>query len=77
MVWITMTFLAQARDEYFFLHHCSQTGSGAPPASLSNRYEDLFSQGKNGCGMKLTTHHHLVPSLKMGSALPPLKQTIS
>ena len=41
------------------------------PSLLFNRYL-VFSREKNGRGMKLTTHLHLVPRLRMSGATPLL-----
>jgi hypothetical protein len=43
----------------------------APPSLLSSGYQELFSWGLNGRGVKLTTHLQLVPrSRKCGSIHP-------
>jgi hypothetical protein len=61
-------FPAGARN--FFLLHRVQTGSGAHPASYSVGTRDSFPGGKNGRGVKLTTHL-LVPRSRMNGAIPP------
>jgi hypothetical protein len=52
------SILAGARD--FSLFHNAQTGSGAHPASYV-----MDTGGKGGRDVKLTTHLHLVPRLRM------------
>jgi len=42
-----------------------------PPSLLSNGYQGLFHEYSLQ-GMKLTTHIHLVQSLRMHWAIPPL-----
>jgi hypothetical protein len=43
-----------------------------PPSLLPNKYQELLVQEYSGWGMKLTTHLHLVPKLRMyGATLPP------
>ena len=48
------------------------TGSGAQPASNSERVECSFSSGKVGWSEKPTSHLHLVPRWRMSAAMPPL-----
>jgi hypothetical protein len=43
-----------------------------PPSLLSNGYQGLCPWGQSGRGVKLTTHLHLVPRLRMRGAVPPL-----
>jgi len=43
-----------------------------PPSLLSNGYRGLFSGGKAGRGVMLTTHPHLVPRSRKRGAIPPL-----
>ena len=48
------------------------TGSGAHPASYSMITGALFGGGWNCRSLKLTTHLHLVPRLRMSGAIPLL-----
>jgi hypothetical protein len=64
-----------ARAGNFSLHHRVQTGSGAQPASYPMGTRGSFSGGRNGRGVKLTTHLHLVPRSRMRGAIPPLPQS--
>jgi len=43
-----------------------------PPSLLSSGYRGLFSWVQSGRGVKLTTHVHLVPRLRIRGARPPL-----
>jgi hypothetical protein len=45
-----------------------------PPSLLSNRYQGLLPWGQSYRGVKLTTHPHLVPRLRMRGAILPLPQ---
>jgi len=47
----------------FSVHHRVHNGSGS---------QGLFSWGWSGCGMKLTTHLHLVQRSRLRGAIPPL-----
>jgi hypothetical protein len=51
--------------ENFSSSLCVQTGSGAHPASCTMCTGGPFPGGKCGRGVKLTTHPHLVPRLRM------------
>jgi len=44
---------------------------------LSNGHRRLFSSGKSGRGVKLTTHIYIQPRLRMRGAIPPLPHTSS
>jgi hypothetical protein len=57
---------------YFSLRHRVLTGSEANPASYPMRTVAAFSGSKSGRCMKLTTHFHLVPQLRMSGAMPSL-----
>ena len=46
-----------------------QTASGAHPA-LYSMGSGVLSRGYSGRGVKLTTHLHLVPRLRMSGAIP-------
>jgi hypothetical protein len=63
---------AEARN--FSLHHHVPTGFGARPASYSMGTRNSFPGSKNGRGVKLTTHLHLVPRSRMRGAIPPFPQ---
>jgi hypothetical protein len=52
----------------------STTGSGVHTASYPMGTSGSFPGGKSGRGVKLTTHLHLVPSLRMPGSIPPLLQ---
>jgi hypothetical protein len=57
-------------QEFPFLHHRVQTGSGAHPFSYP-----LCAGGPRGQSVravKVTTHLHLLPSLRMRGSIPPL-----
>jgi hypothetical protein len=47
---------------------CVQTGSGAHPTSCTVGTVGPFPGVKRGQGMILTTHPHLVPSLRMSKS---------
>jgi hypothetical protein len=64
MDWTTrVRSLTEAED--FSSSVCIQTGSGAHPASCPMGTRGLFLGVKRGQGMMLTTHPHLVPTLRM------------
>jgi hypothetical protein len=67
-------FLAGARN--FCLHHRVQNGSGALPVSYPVGTGGSFPGDKSGLGVKLTTHHRLVPRSRMCGAIPPLPQYV-
>jgi hypothetical protein len=48
-----------------------------PSSLLSNVYKGLFPWGKSGRGVKLNTHLHLVPRLRMRGSISPLLNTPS
>jgi hypothetical protein len=48
-----------------------------PPSLLSNGYLGIFLRDLGGRGVKLTTHLHLVPKLRIRGAIPPLHHTSS
>jgi len=52
--------------------HPVQIGSGVRPAFHPMGTEGPFPRIKAGGGMRLTTHLHLVPRLRMHGAIPPL-----
>jgi len=66
----------------FCLRYLAQTGCGAttavsrpalgPTQPPSKWVPRALSQGQSGRGIKLTTHFHLVPRLRMRGAIPPL-----
>jgi hypothetical protein len=59
----------------FSLQHRAQNGWG-PPSLLSNGYQGLFPWWRNGRGVKLTTHLHLVLRSKNAwsyTSAPPLR----
>jgi hypothetical protein len=56
----------------FSLRHRIQTRSGTHPASYPMGTGGLFPRVQSGRGVKLTTHLHLVPRLRMREAIPPL-----
>jgi hypothetical protein len=58
----------------FPLRHRDQTHLGAHPASYPVGTGGVHSPGQSGRGVKLTTHLHLVPSLRMSGAITPLPQ---
>jgi hypothetical protein len=58
-------------DGNFSLSHCIHTVSEAQSSLLSNGYWGLFPHRQSGRVVKLTTHLHLVPELKMDGAPPP------
>jgi hypothetical protein len=73
MGWMTrVLFLTGAGT--FFLHHLIQISCGAHPASYLIGTGGFF-WGKINWGMKLTTHLHLVPRLRICGAVPPLLHT--
>ena len=43
-----------------------------PPTRLFHRYREVFPGGKSGRGVKLTTHLHLLPRLRMSGVIYPL-----
>jgi hypothetical protein len=47
-----------------------------PPSFLSSGYQRLFRRGYSGRGVKLTTHLHLVPRLRMRRAIHPHPQYV-
>jgi hypothetical protein len=63
------------RDREFSLRHIVQISS--EPCHLSNRHWVLFPQGQNGWSMKVTTHLHIVPRLKIRGALSTFPHTSS
>jgi len=66
----------QAQVEIFSLRYHIQTGSGAHSTSYHwVPVADL--PGYSGRGVKLTTHLHLVPMLRMREAIPPLSHAPS
>jgi hypothetical protein len=52
-----------SRQRIFF--HSIKIGSGAHTASYTIRYREIFPVGQNRRGVKLTTHLHLVPRLRI------------
>jgi len=56
------------------LRHLFQTGTGVHPTS--NPMGTRGSLGQSGRGVKLTTHLHLVQSLRMHGAISPLSQWV-
>jgi hypothetical protein len=74
--WMTGVPFSTVAD-YFSLHHLVQTSSMTPPPDLlSNENWGLSPRKQSGRTMKLTTHLHLVPRLKMREAVPPLLQYV-
>jgi len=63
-------------QEFFFYSPPHPDQLWGPPSLLSNGYQGLF-WGKNGLGVTLTTHLHLVPKLRMHGAIPSLHQISS
>jgi hypothetical protein len=59
----------EAKD--FSILQIVQTALGAHPASYSMGTE-VLSRRKSGRNVKLTTHPHLVPRLKINGAMPLL-----
>jgi len=57
------------RGKTFSLLQDMQTGSGAHPASYSMGTKKVLSHGPCNRGVKLTTHLHLVPRLRIGGAI--------
>jgi hypothetical protein len=58
------------------LLHSAETGSGAQPASYSMCIGNPFPVREGSRGVKLTTHLHPIPRLKMRGAMPPLLHTL-
>jgi hypothetical protein len=48
-----------------------------PPSLLSNGYRKLFRRRWSSWGVKLTTHLHLAPRLRMRRPVPPFPHTSS
>jgi hypothetical protein len=63
-------FLAEARE--FSLLHSIKSGSGAHPGSCPMDNCGSFPRCKVTRIMKLTTHLHLVPGIRILAAVPPL-----
>jgi hypothetical protein len=66
-------FLAEARE--FSLLHSIQSGSGTHPASCPMNNWGSFSRDKVTRIMKLATHLHLLPRIRILAAVPPLPYT--
>jgi hypothetical protein len=56
---------APSGARHLFLFHRIQTGSGAHPTSCPRVPGDLSKGSKAARNVKLSTHHHLVPKLRM------------
>jgi len=63
--------IKQTKARYFSLLKNAQTGSGAQSASYSQGM-GLFLSGKSDLGIKLSSHSHLVPSLRMSGTITSL-----
>jgi hypothetical protein len=57
-------------DRIFSLHHLVQPA--LEPIQSFPRVPGLFPLRKSSRGVKLTTHLHVVPSLRMHGTIPPL-----
>jgi hypothetical protein len=67
----------RARGEIFFSSPPHPDRLWGPPNLLWNGYKGLFPRGFSGRGVKLTTHLHLVPRLRLHGVIPPLTFTSS
>jgi hypothetical protein len=63
-------------DGNFSLRHRVQTGSGAPPSLLLKGSGGALTGGRSAGGVKLTTHLHLVPRLRIHAVIPPSPQYV-
>jgi len=68
---VTKLWGAGAVKGFFSLGTRPHTGSGAHPSSYSTDTGGFFR-----LAVKLTTHHHIVPRLRMRGAIPPLFQYV-
>jgi hypothetical protein len=48
-----------------------------PPSLPSDGYRGVLPRRQSGCGVKITTHLHLVHRLRMRGAIPPIPHTFS
>jgi hypothetical protein len=49
---------------------------GRPPSLLSSKYRGLLPRWETSQGVKLTTHFHLLPRLRMHGAVPSLAKYV-
>jgi len=63
----------RGNDRMFFRHRI-QTESRAHPTSYPRGTEGTLPRGWNVRGVNLTIHIHLMPSLRIRKAIPPLPQ---
>jgi len=64
-------------EKYFSFQKSVQTDSRAHPLSYSANNGGSYSGRFRGRGVKLTTHIHLVPKLRMSTAIRLLSHTSS
>jgi hypothetical protein len=60
-----------------FTYNQTSILASRPPSLESNKYHWLLSRGKNGREVKLTTHLHLEPRIRMYRLIPLLHRILS
>jgi len=66
--------ISEGGNDGIFSLHPVRTSSGSHPASYPNGDRVLLPRVKSNRGMKLTTHLHLLPKLRIRGVIPPLPQ---